>query len=394
MNLSHKIRLVPTKTQEGYFRRACGTARFTYNWALQEWKRLYEVGEKPSGAFLKAAFNKIRRERFPWTYEVHRDCTSQPFTNLDKAFRYFFKKTSRYPKFKKRGVHDSFYVANDKFRLDGKRVKLPFLGWAKLREALRFEGRVLGATVSREADAWYLSVQVDVGDYRRERTGNGTVGVDLGVMNLATLSTGEVIEGPKALKRSLRKLQRLSRQHSRKVRGSNNRRKASLRLARYHRRVSNIRNNALHELTSKLCRENQSIGIEDLSVNGMLRNRRLSRAISDMGFGEFRRQLEYKRVIFGADLKVWDRWYPSSKTCSVCGFVKPNLKLSERTFICEVCGAALPRDLNASLNLDPGKLPVVSGEVTPVDRKALAKTRKRVRETILEEAGTSEGEPF
>jgi len=388
--LAHDIRLVTTKAQEEYFRRACGTARFAWNWALAEWKRQYEGGEKPSGMALRALFNSIWREKFPWVGEVHRDCHSQPFANLQMAFDFFFKKTTGYPKFKKRGGHDSFYLANDQFRLDGKKVRIPRLGWIRTREALRFTGKVMGATVHRIADAWYISVQVDVGDYHRERTGNGVTGADLGLTTLVTLSTGEKIEGPKALAKAQKHLRRLHKSMDRKQKGSANRRKAIMRLSRAYARVTNIRSDALHKLTTRLCRENQAVGIEDLCVQGMLRNHHRSRSIRDASWGEFRRMLEYKSIIYGTDLRVADRWYPSSKTCSRCGAVKESLGLGERTFVCESCGLSLDRDLNAARNL--GKLPAVSREVTPVERKALTKGRKSRRETSLDEAGTCAGE--
>jgi putative transposase len=328
--LGHTIRLVPTATQEEYFRRAAGTARFAYNWALAEWDRLYAIGEKPNGASLKKAFNALRGVTFPWTYEVHRDCTAQPFTNLQKAFVSFFRKEKKHPRFHKRGRRDSFYIANDKLSFDDYKVRIPVLGWVRMREA---EGKVMSATVRRIASRWMLSVCVDVGDFHKERKSNGEIGVDLGSTTLATLSTGEKIKGPKALMYGLKRLQRLSRSHSRKVKGSNNRKKACVKLARLHCRISDIRMNALHELTTRLCRENQVVTIEDLNVKGMMQNHKLARALSDASFGEFSRQMEYKSVIYGTDLQVADRWFPSSKKCSRCGAVKEELGLKERVYI-------------------------------------------------------------
>jgi putative transposase len=398
MILSHKIRLNPTKTQEAYFRQACGTSRFAYNWALAEWIRQYALGEKPTGNSLKAAFNAIRKTEFPWTYDVHRDCTSQSFANLQKAFSSFFKHKTKYPKFKKKGVHDSFYVANDKLTLDGKKVRLPVLGFVKLREALRFEGKILSATVSRSANRWFLSVQVDVGEYKRPRTGDTKIGVDLGITALATLSTGEVITGPKALRGALKRLARCSRKHSRKVKGSANRKKSQIKLSRLHCRIADIRGNALHVLTTRLCRENQAVGIENLNVQGMLRNHHLALPLSDAGFGEFHRLMEYKKDIWGTELDVHDRWFPSSKTCSACGHLLDKLPLSVREWDCPDCGTHHDRDINAAINLVPGYVPAACREqsslqtkTTPVEIGALAKARKRVRETLVVEAGTCVG---
>lgn len=358
---------MPTKTQIEYFVKACGTARFSYNWALGQWKQRYELGEKPKSSTLKKIFNSIRKQEFPWTCDVHRDCTAQPFANLQKAFSSFFKKKTGYPKFHKKGQRDSFYIANDKISFDEKKVRIPVLGWVSMRETLRFAGKVMSATVSRVADRWMLAVQVNVGDYHKDRIGNEKIGVDLGITTLATLSTDEKIEGPKSLGKYLKRLQRLSRRHSRKLKGSSNRKKAADRLARLHCKIKDIRQDSLHKLTTRLCRENQTIIIEDLNVKSMVQNRYLARSLSDAAFGEFRRQTTYKSVIYKTDLQVADRWFPSSKTCSSCGDIK-DLQLSDRTFNCK-CGLVLDRDHNAALNLK--QLPRATREVKPVEKKAL-----------------------
>lgn len=350
--LSHKIRLVPNGKQAHHFRKCCGVARFTYNWALEEWQTQYRAGKKPTALSLKQEFNAIRGEQFPWTYEVGRDCTSQAFAHIGVAFNRFFRKESGYPQFKKKGERDSFYVANDQFSIVGKKVRLPHIGWVKLRESLRFEGKILSATVSKHADQWYVSIHVEVPeDYQKERIGDGTVGVDLGVATAATLSTGEKLEGPKPLRKNLGRIRRSHRSLSRKQKGSKNREKAKRKLARQYKRVSDIRLDFLHKLTSRLLNENQVVVIEDLNVKGMLKNRKLSRAISDIGLYEFRRQLDYKRFLFDSELVVADRWFPSSKLCSGCGSKKEDLILSDRTYECPNCGLVIDRDINAALNL-------------------------------------------
>jgi putative transposase len=389
MMLAHKIRLVPTKAQEDYFRRACGTARFAYNWALAEWKRRYEAGEKPDGYSLHKAFNAVRREKFPWTYDVSKDCTAQPFANLDRAFQLLFKKVMKYPRFKKKGGKDSFYASNAKTHFDGKRVKLPVIGWVRLREPLRFAGKLMCSVIVREADAWYISAKVELGDYHRERTGDGVVGADLGLTTLVTLSTGEKIEGPKAMKKAQRKMVRLQRSLARKVKGSANYAKAKMKLSRAHARVAHIRSDALHKLTTRFCRENQTVGMESLNAEGMLRNHYISGAVRDAAFGEICKMMIYKSDIFRTDLRFADRFYPSSKTCSCCGAVKDSLSWDERTFKCDSCGVEMDRDVNAAVNLS--RLPRGTGNVKPVERKALTKTPRRRRETGLGEAGSCEG---
>jgi putative transposase len=352
LQLSHKIELNPNNVQEGYFKKACGVARFTYNWGLEEWKRQYQEGLKPSGLALKKQFNAIKHEEFPWISEVLRDANSQPFTNLGKAFVNFFNGTGKYPVFKKRGVNDSFYIANDKFRLDGNKIKIPKLGWVKMREQLRFAGKILSATVSRIADKWFVAINVQTDLSPAISKSHVIIGVDLGVKQLATLSDGTVVEGPKPHRVLLKRLRSLNQSLARKKKGSNNRKKAKLKLSRLHMRIANIRNDAIHKLTTTLVKNFKVIGIENLNVNGMAKNHNLARSILDMGFGEFVRQLNYKAKIFGVEIVQADRFYPSSKTCCRCGYRKDNLTLSDRVFRCESCGFEIDRDLNAAINLE------------------------------------------
>jgi putative transposase len=234
---------------------------------------------------------------------------------------------------------------------EGKRVKLPVIGWVAMREEVRLAGRILSVTISRQADAWYASFSIDV-EYEPEvRTDATVVGVDLGITALATLSDGTPkVRAPKPLRRYLQKLKRLARGYSRTQRGSNNRAKAKTKLARLHRRIADIRADVLHQLTTSLTRY-ATIVIEDLNVSGMLANRRLSRAIADVGFFEFRRQLEYKAAMAGSRVIIADRWFASSKICSACSVKNEALTLSERTWTCLSCGTSLDRDVNAARNL-------------------------------------------
>ena len=357
MLLSHKIRLNPTPAQRDYFARAAGTHRFTWNWALAEWNRRYEAGEKPSGMDLRKQFNGLKYAEFPWLKDMHRDSHAQSFADLQKAWGKTFAdfkagKGFNKPRFKKKGVSkDSFYVANDQFKVNGTQVRLPRLGVVQMAEALRFDGKIMGARVSRTADHWYIAIQVELKDGTLGRKADGVVGVDLGVSTLATLSTGEKVKSPKALAKSLRRLKIRQRRHSRKTKGSSNRVKSAQRLARLHARIASVRKDFTHKLTTKLCRENQTVVIEDLNVKGMLSNGKLARHIADVGFGEFRRQLEYKSLRYGTRLVVADRWFPSSKLCSACGSKNESLKLSDRVWVCKACGVKHDRDGNAALNL-------------------------------------------
>ena len=285
--------------------------------------------------------------------EVTKNAPQMAIIQLGEAFKNFFAGRTQYPQFRRKGVHDRFTLTNDQFSIDGCRIRIPHLGWVRMRESLRFAGRIMSATVSRVADRWFVSIAVDTPDssHLPKAENQGAVGVDLGVSALATLSTGEAIDGPKPHKALLARLQRLSRSLSRKQKGSANRKKARAKLARLHARIAAIRNDALHQLTTNLTRRFHTIGIEDLNVRGMVKNRHLARSIADMGFFELRRQLEYKAVMRGGQIVVVGRFFPSSKTCSQCGHRLDVLSLSVRKWACPECGSVHDRDVNAALNL-------------------------------------------
>ena len=380
VQLSHRIALIPTVDQSRYFGMASGTARFTWNWALAEWNRQFDAGQKPTAASLKKEFNAIKYKEYPWLTDIHRDAHAEPFTNLAKAWVKFFRDLregapAHAPVFKKKGkCRDSFYVANDKFKVNGTEITLPIVGKVQMTEELRFKGKILGLTVSRSANKWFASIQVEMLEEQalRKRTGHNTEGVDLGITAAAALSTGEKLIAPKPLKAVLRRLRIRARGLSRKLESakvrigikpgqkipkgtklpvSNNRKKVAAVLAKTHYRIACIRSGFTHKLTSCLCRENQALGLEDLNVKGMLKNHRLARAISDVGMGEFSRQVKYKARLYGTKLVIADRWFPSSKMCSICNFVHSELKLSDRTWSCPNCGTTHDRDINAAKNL-------------------------------------------
>src|SRR5215469_6502634 len=262
MITAHKIVLDPNPAQENYFARACGTARFAYNWALAEWNRQYKAGERPSEASLRRKLNSLKDDAFPWMREVTKNAPQQAIKNLGTAFKNYFadlKKPKRqrrfdHPQFKKKGKHDSFRADNgaDKdhpnaVEVADKRVKLPVIGWVKMRESLRFVGKIKSAVVSRTADRWFVSLTVEIEHTPPNRENQAVVGVDLGIKALATLSDDTPpVENPKALTGNLKKLKRLSRSLSRKLKGSANRRKAKSKLARLHARIANIRNDVMH----------------------------------------------------------------------------------------------------------------------------------------------------
>jgi putative transposase len=369
MLIAHKIALDPNNKQVTYLKKACGVARFAYNWALVEWKRQYEAHKadsslpKPTEAALRRQLNAIKRKQFPWMLEVTKCAPQMAIIQLGQAFQNFFAGRARHLQFRKKGVHDRFTLTNDQFSIDGCRIRIPNLGWVRMRETLRFHGKLLSATISREADRWFVSITVDTPDssHLPQAENQGAVGVDLGVSALATLSTGEKIAGPKPHAALLARLKRLSRSLSRKQKDSANRAKAKAKLARLHARISHIRKDALHKLTTNLTRRFHTICIENLNVQGMLKNRYLARSVADMSFFEFRRQLEYKAAMRGGEVVVVDRFYPSSKMCSSCGYVLSTLPLSVRQWSCPACGTVHDRDVNAARNLLAHGLAVLSG---------------------------------
>ena len=393
-NLAHVIRLYPTKAQETFFRKACGCARVAYNYGLAEYQKQRKKGLNPKILDIKKKFNREKKTLYPWMSETSKDANQQPFTNLQSAFTRFFKHQNRYPIFKKKGIKDSFYISNDLFKIKENEFWITRLGWVKGAESLRFAGKIMSAVIRRKADYWFVVISVETDKTFMTCENQAVVGVDLGVKTLATLSDGKVIESVNPLRHRLSKLKLLQRWASRKIKGSSNRSKANQRVAKIHYKVTCLRKDILDKLTTYLCENYQTIVIEDLNIAGMVKNHCLALSISDVGFGELRRQLEYKSALHGNTLIVADRWFPSSKTCSGCGHVKETLLLSERTFICEKCGKAIDRDLNASINLRNyglNKIGMVNPELTPMNKKALAYSSAiGISETILDEVGISE----
>jgi putative transposase len=277
--------------------------------------------------------------------------------DLHNAFQHFFRRCKLgqkpgFPRFHKKGIHDSFALREKpKFDVCGRRLRIEKApGRIGMQQALRWTGVLCSVTVSEHAGKFFAAIMVDTQDFGA-CAGEGSVGVDFGVSSLAALSTGEKIAANQKLKASLRRLKRRSRNLSHKQRGSNRRAKAKLALAKLHKRIADQRTAVLHEVSNMLTRRFDSIVIEDLAVKNMIRNRCLSRSISDAGFGSLRRMLEYKAELRGCRITLAPRFSPSSKTCSCCGVIKDALPLGERTFHCDECGHEQDRDLNAAINL-------------------------------------------
>jgi len=364
---AYRYELDPHNRQRSYLHRHAGVARFVYNWGLEQRITLFKKNQG-TNRFTDAMKQhkllvSLKRTQFPWMYECSKCAPQEALRNLHRAFQNFHRgrkqgKKIGFPRFKRKGVRDSFRLTGT-IRFEGRKIQLPRIGKVRIKEKRDsyYKGRILSATVRRRADRWFVSVTVEEELLDFTPKGGVAVGVDLGVKTLATLSDGTVFTNPRALGRRLRKLRHLSKSLSRKKKGSKNREKAKLHLARMHLRIFNIRQDTLHKVTTYLAKSHSRIVIEDLNVSGMMRNRRLARAIADVGFYEFRRQLEYKCWWYGSHLAIASRTYPSSKLCSECGHRKKELSLSEREYHCEECGLRIDRDLNAALNLVTVSLP-------------------------------------
>ena len=367
----HIIELKPNNQQATYFNKACGVARLSYNWALNEWQKQYQQDKqyrdecqklgltidesklnKPTQGKLRKQLNAIKRGQFPFMMEVTKCSPQEAIIQLGDAVKRYDKGESNYPQFRKKGKDDRFSLTNDQFKIIGRKIKIPNLGWVKMTENLRHQGKILSAKVFKKANKWFVSIAVELDKVilPKPKTGK-SVGIDLGITDLATLSDGTKIGAPKPLKSKLKKLQRLSKQLSRKQQGSTNREKAKTKLSRLHLKISNIRKDFLHKLTTNLVKSYDIICLENLNVQGMIKNRKLSRAINDLGFYELKRQLVYKANQWGKQVKELNRFYPSSKTCSNCSYKLESLSLSTRYWTCPNCNTNHDRDINASINI-------------------------------------------
>ena len=399
-----KVALDPTPAQERLMLSHAGAARFAYNAGLAHVKAALEAGEKPEWSFYSLQHwwnaNKdtlaVSADGVPWWRENSKEAANTGLRSLASALSNWSKsrKGKRkgrrvgFPKFKSKDRETPrFSYSTSGARTGGlikgdpKALWLPRIGRVHCMENVtaRVDGvRVIRMTISRRAGRWYaaLTVERDEPTVKQAPKG-GAVGIDLGVKHLATLSDGTVIPNPRALDARLKALRKAQKALSRKTMGSVRRRKAKERVARLHARIADARMDAINKATTMIARTYTTVCIEDLNVAGMVKNHHLARRLSDASLGEFRRQLEYKTMRAGAVLRVVDRWYPSSKTCSNCGAVKAKLSLSERVYQCDVCGLSIDRDLNAAINIKvagsaPETLNACGGDVRRADTSCRA----------------------
>jgi IS605 OrfB family transposase len=416
---AYRFALDPTPSQVRDLERHAGAARFAYNWALaavkanlgqRDAERSYGLdGEDLTVALgwnlpaLRRAWNTAKGEVASWWSECSKEAFNTGLDGVARALKNFGdsrsgKRAGRkvgFPRFKaRRRATPSVRFTTGTIRVepDRKHVTLPRLGAIKTHESTRklarrleaTTARILSATVRREGRRWYVAFTVEVRPVTQAPARpDATVGVDVGIRTLAVLSTGECVPNPRHLNKALRVLRKASRTLSRRQgpdrrtgqRPSARWQAARADVIRIHARVGNLRKDGLHKLTTGLAMTYGTVVVEDLNVAGMLKNRNLARHLADACFGEIRRQLDYKTRWYGGTLAVADRWFPSSKTCSACGVVKPKLPLRVRTFTCERCGLVLDRDLNAALNLK--HYVAGSGPETKIGRGADQKTGPR-----------------
>ena len=355
----YKFRLYPNKTQAILLNKTLGCCRFVFNHFLAVRRDSWEKDKKSvSYSETSSLMTQLKSdESHMWLKEVDSVALQQSLRDLDVAYQNFFKHGRGYPKFKsKRNHRQSYRTQNDgkKIRVEGRRIKLPKVGLVRFEQSREFNGRILNATVTRTATGKYfvsLCVQEDIADNLRQNDG-GQIGLDVGLKEFCTDNQGKTVANPKPLRRLSKKLTKAQRKLSRRKLDSHNRNRQRIKFARIHEKITNIRKDFLHKLTTKLCRENQTIAVESLNVQGMMRNHKLARAIADVSWGEFFRQLQYKAFFYGCEVIKVPTFYPSSQTCCTCGYKNPLTKdLSVRHWICPMCGSVHDRDQNAAINI-------------------------------------------
>lgn len=349
MRRAFKTRLNVNNKTGNMLARWCGISRLAYNICLMKWNMDYRDGVAKHNYYsIKKWFNSVKYERFPFIKECSKWVPEAAIKDLQNGFTNLFQHRGNHPKLHRKGHNDSFRIDGSVVKIDGRTVRLPKKLTIRMMERIPHERRITkinNITVSHKAGLWFISVNYETDMSVCENQATGVVGIDLGVKTLAVCSDGLTVKNPHVLRKRERRKKHLQRIVARRRKGSKNRRKAVARLARYEYHTACKRRDWLHKATRTIADENAVCFMEDLNVNGMLKNHRLAKSISDGSFNEFKRQLSYKTQV-----RNIDRWYPSSQICSRCGMRKP-MPLPERTYECERCGLTLDRDLNAALNI-------------------------------------------
>ena len=358
---AYKTEVIVNNKQQTLLLQHLGCARWAFNWALAKKKEAFDKKEKiPNAIELHRELNKLKQSGVSWMYRSSKTSPQNALRDCDRAFQNFFTRCKKkvkgkkgFPKFKSKKNEKQSFRLDGAISVESDCIKLPRIGKLKLTEKdyIPINYRILSVTVSKLADKWFVSVQVESPDREQSKDNDRVIGIDLGIKVLATCSDGVTYENPKALKKHLKRLKRKQRQLSRKKKGSKNYGKAKQKLAKLHYHISNVRKDCLHKATSEIIQKANVIVLEDLKVNNMMKNHYLAQAISDVGFYEFRRQICYKTQWSGGKVVIADTFYPSSKLCSCCGWKNENLTLIDRVFECKVCNTKIDRDFNASQNL-------------------------------------------
>jgi putative transposase len=385
---AHKIRLNPTSPQEAYFYRASGVARFAWNWALEEYKWRKAAGQEIDWNEIKKEFRAGIEPEFPFVHEVTKCAAEVAIADLRQTINTYYKTKGANPKSKvkfpgrrKRSKKvGGFGLNNDKFSVSGHSVYVPKLGDVNMAETLRLKGHISNGRIKEQAGRWYLIITVEEETQDFESLPQAvasplrSVGIDFGLSTFATLSNGEKSETQAHYRQAEGKLKRLQRGLVRKKRGSNNRKKWKLKIARAHERVSNLRNDFLHKFTGKVAKSFSIVCVEDLCLKGWIGL--AGKSTHDAGIGQAINQLEYKTRGAGGLLQKVGRFFASSKRCHICGYINDNLQLSDREWKCPNCGAEHDRDSNGAINIEMEGVNLLAGSgyigVTPVEFAASA----------------------
>jgi putative transposase len=351
---AYKYRLYPNQVQQEALRVQFGHTRFVYNYFLALRIATYQqTGKGLRYADTAKLLPGMKRDpQYAWLKEADSQVLQQALKDLERAYQNFYEKRAGYPRYKSKHDRQSIrYPQRVKVDLEAHRTYLPKVGWVKTVFHRAMEGKLKNVVVSKtKSSRYYASFQVEVDIPEPECCGEG-IGLDLGLMHYAVLSDGTKIPNPRHLKQSEKGLARLQRRLSRRQKGSKGRQKARMQVSRMQEKIANQRKDFQHKLSHRLVKEYGLIGVESLHVKGMMQNGRLARHIADAAWGEFNRQLAYKGAWYGCQVKKIGQWYPSSKTCSVCGTVKAEMTLSIRNWECAACQAGHDRDVNAARNI-------------------------------------------